>query len=228
MKKASSKGAIKFAAVGLVIAIGLTVSVMNVAKYKYRPHLNDNLYLPSGKFISEISLGYKQISADLVWLSAVQYYGGYRQDENDLAYFEGLINLVTTLDPHFVFAYVFGALVVSSDIGAFDNAIAILKRGMQHNPTSWKLPFEAGFLYYVSAANADLAARYFDLASRIPGAPEITKRFAAFIYSKAGHKKTSIRMWEELIETTDEPYMRELAERYVEKLRKELDGGAGF
>ena len=32
----------------------------------------------------------------------------------------------------------------------------------------------------------------------------------------------SIRMWEELIEQSDEPYMRELAERYIEKLRTEL------
>jgi hypothetical protein len=26
-------------------------------------------------------------------------------------------------------------------------------------------------------------------------------------------------MWEELIEETDEPYMRELAQRYIDKLR---------
>jgi hypothetical protein len=67
-----------------------------------------------------------------------------------------------------------------------------------------------------------MAARYFDLASRMPGSGERAKRFAAFVYSKSGHTETSIRMWEELARDTEEPYMRELAERYIKKLRAEL------
>jgi hypothetical protein len=68
-----------------------------------------------------------------------------------------------------------------------------------------------------------MAARYFDLASRLPGAPDRTRRFAAFVYSKAGHDLLSIRMWEELKETTDEPFMRELADHYLEDLYKALE-----
>ena len=44
-------------------------------------------------------------------------------------------------------------------------------------------------------------------------------RFAAFVYSKAGHLETSIRMWEEIAESAEQPYMREMAERYLVKLR---------
>ncbi|NIM19527.1 MAG: hypothetical protein GTO51_04000 [Candidatus Latescibacteria bacterium] len=212
----------KFAIAGIVIIAGLCAAILLSRPYSHKPHLHDSLYLPSGKFIKEMSLGYQQIAADFVWLSAIQYYGEYRQNKHDLSYFEGLIDIVTTLDPHFIFAYVFGGLVVSSDIGAFDSGIEILQRGMMNNPTSWQLPFEIGFLYYIGLANTILAARYFDLASRIPGSPDITRRFAAFVYSQAGHKETSIRMWEELIENTDEPYMKELAERYIEKLKRGL------
>jgi hypothetical protein len=68
-----------------------------------------------------------------------------------------------------------------------------------------------------------MAARYFDLASRMPGGGDRAKRFAAFVYSQAGHAETSIRMWEELIEQTDEPYMRQLAAGYIEQLRAELE-----
>jgi hypothetical protein len=218
----------KFTIAGIVITAGLFVSTIVVRGHSYRPRLNDSMYLPSGKFIGEMSLGYKQLAADVVWLSAVQYYGEYRFDKHDLTYFEGLIDIVTTLDPHFIFAYIFGALVICSDIGSMDNGVAILKKGMKHNPGSWQLPFEIGLLYYVSAGNAELAARYFDLASRVPGAPEMTDRFAAFVYSKAGHTETSIRMWEELAENTEEPIMKVLAERYIEKLKLELEeGGEG-
>ncbi len=219
---------VKFILTGLIIMAGLVVSISLTRRYNYRPHMNDSLYLPSGKFISEASLGYRQLAADFVWLSAVQYYGEYRLDKHDLSYFEGLINIVTTLDPHFVFAYIFSALVVSSDMGAFDKGVEILRRGMQHNPTSWKLPFEIGFLYYVDAGNPDLAGRYFELASRLPDSPEMAQRFAAFVYSKAGRQDNSIRMWQELLENTDEPYMRELAERYLEKLKRRQQNKVGI
>ena len=227
MRGLLNKRNIKFGIAGLVITAGLVVSVSLTRRYNYRPHLNDSLYLPSGKFVSQASLGYRQLAADFVWLSATQYYGEYRLGKHDLAYFEGLVDIVTTLDPHFIFAYIFSALVVSSDMGAFDDGVEILRRGMQHNPTEWKLPFEIGFLYYVGSGNPDLAARYFELAARLPGSPEITRRFAAFVYSKAGHQDNSIRMWQEMLENSEEPYMRELAERYLEKLKREQQNKTG-
>jgi hypothetical protein len=228
VKWAKSRQTLKLYVAGAIIISGLAASTVLVRGHAHRPRLNDSLYLPSSNFIGEISLGYRQLAADIIWLSAVQYYGDYRLDKHDLSYFEGLIDIVTTLDPHFVFAYIFGALVVSSDIGSTEEAVEILKKGMMHNPSSWQLPFEIGFIYYVSAAKPDLAARYFDLASRLPGSPELAERFAAFVYSKAGHTETSIRMWQELAENSDEPHMKELAERYIEKLKQQLQEEAAY
>ena len=206
--------------VSVVILTGVVVTTLKVEQYNHRPYLYTNLYLPSGKFLGTISMGYKQIVADVVWMSAVQYYGGYRKDYHNLAYFEGLIEIVNDLDPHFIFPYVFAALVLSQDMRQFDRGIDILKRGMGRNPRSWRLPFEIGFLHYIDRNDAAEAARYFDLSSRIPGSPDRAKRFAAFIYSDAGHVETSIQMWETLKETTDVPYMREMADRYIEKLKQ--------
>jgi hypothetical protein len=211
------------------VLAGAVVTTAHVKRFTHRPYLNDNLYLPSGKFMEQVSLGYNQIVADMIWFQAIQYYGGYRKEEHDLAYFEGLIDLVTDLDPYFIFPYTFGAVVMSQDMASFDDGIDLLRKGMHYNPTSWELPFEIGFLSLIDAGDHDMAARYFDLASRMPGAPDRTRRFAAFVYSRAGHDELSIRMWEELKETTDEPFMRELADRYLEKLRRgeRLDSGGG-
>ncbi|UCG52391.1 MAG: hypothetical protein JSW58_02230 [Candidatus Latescibacterota bacterium] len=211
-----------FAIVGVTLLVGLVFSTVRVQDFRYRPYLHETLYLPSGKFLKEMSLGYRQFVADLVWLSAVQYYGGYRKGNHDLRYFQGLIDLVVTLDPHFIFAYVFGALVVSEDLGVFDDGMAILKHGMSANPTSWELPFEIGFLNYVNRLDNAMAARYLDLASRMPGAPEYTDRFAAFVYNKAGDTDSSIRLWEAYKEHTDSPFLKELAERYIEKIKQSI------
>jgi len=209
---------------GAAVVLGLLLSTVWVQKYRYRPYLHEKLYLPSGKFVREFSLGYREVVADAVWLSAVQYYGDFRKGNHDLRYFSGLIDIVTSLDPHFTFAYLFGALVVSEDAGSFEEGTDILKRGMSRNPTSWQLPFEIGFLNFVNRRDNALAARYFELASRLPGAPEYAGRFAAFVYSKAGDSGSSIRMWEEYKEHADDPFLKELAERYIEKLNRESAG----
>ena len=66
---------------------GTVAATVHVKRYTYRPYLYDNLYLPSGKFIEQVSLGFNQIAADIIWAQAVQYYGGYRVGDHDLAYF---------------------------------------------------------------------------------------------------------------------------------------------
>lgn len=205
--------------IGAVLVAALAVTTSRVQAYRDRAYLHANLYLPSGKFVEQTSLGYREVAADWVWFQAVQYFGGYRQSEHDLAYFQGLIDIVTDLDPHFDFAYTFGAVVISQDMGDLERGVEILKKGMRQNPTDWEYPFEIGFLYYVGAHDSDRAARYFDLAARLPGGGDRARRFAAFVYSKAGHEETSIRMWEEIARDSDQPYMREMAERYIEKLR---------
>jgi hypothetical protein len=205
---------------GAVVVSGLVLSTLWIQKYRYRPYLCDKLYLPSGKFVEELSLGYREVVADVIWLNAVQYYGEFRKGGHDLRYFRGLIDIVTALDPHFVFAYVFGALIISEDAGAFDEGVDILKSGMARNPTSWQLPFEIAFLNFVNRRDNALAARYFELASQMPGAPEYTERFAAFVYSKAGDSEASIRLWEEYKEHAENAFLKELAERYIEKLKR--------
>jgi tetratricopeptide (TPR) repeat protein len=209
-----------WAFVGLALLAGLVVATRRVQPLVNRPYLYETLYLPSGEFIGELSLGYRQIVADVVWLEAMQYYGDYRLDRHGLNYFKGLVDIVVELDPHFIFAYEFGALIVSEDMGYFEDGISILKRGMAANPTSWRLPFEIGFLYYLHQVDFEIAARYFDLASRMPGAPERARRFAAFVYWVAGQQQPAIKLWQEYAETTDSPYLRELATRYVEKLKR--------
>jgi hypothetical protein len=205
---------------GALLLGGVAFATARTQHYRYRPYLHESLYLPTGGFLTEASLGYKQLVADLVWFSAVQYYGEYRKGDHSLTYFEGLIDIVTALDPHFTFAYVFGAWVMSEDLGDFERGAAILRRGMAKNPTSWELPFEIGFLNFANRVDYGIAGRYLDLASRMPNAPERARRFAAFVYQRAGEEDSAIRLWQAYKEYTDDPYLKEMADRYLEKLKR--------
>jgi hypothetical protein len=211
---------------GVILVAALAGATAWVQPFVSRPYLHTNLYLPSGKFVRQASLGYNELASDMVWFQAVQYYGGYAQSEHDLAYFGGLIDITTELDPHFAFPYIFGAVVMAQDLGDLDRGIHLLKRGMGENPTMYEIPFEIGFLYYTVAKNDSAAAHYFDLSSRLPGGKDRAGRFAAFVYSKAGHLETSIRMWQEIAEDPDEqPYLRDLAKHYLRKLEQQAKQG---
>ena len=204
------------AIVAIVMLVEASRAVEGLSQRKHRLEV---LYLPSGQFVAEAALGYRGLAADILWFRMVQYYGGYRMGENDLALFRHLVDVITDLDPQFTFAYVFGALIIAEDLGRYEQGITVLEKGMRNNPLDWWLPFELGFLDYVYARDYERAVSNFKKAAALPGAGPQAARFAAFAAGKAGHVETSIAMWEELARTSDDRYIRELARRYIEKLR---------
>jgi len=222
MKRKYAEIAMAVAALALLFAASRGVE--GLAERKHRLEV---LYLPSGQFIEQASLGYRDLAADILWFRTVQYYGGYRMGGNDISLFTHLVDVITDLDPQFVYAYVFGALIIAQDLGQFERGIGFLEKGVRNNPDDWWLPFELGFLHYVYVRDYAQALVYFEKAARLPGAGPQAARFAAFVAAKAGYVETSIAMWEELARTSDNKYIRELAERYIEKLKAGTFPGMG-
>ena len=203
----------------------LFATSLRVEPLAARQRKQDVLYLPSGRFVEQAALEYRNLAADLLWFRTVQYYGSYREGENNLALFSHLVDVITDLDPQFVFAYLFGAMIIVEDLGSFEEGIRFLEKGMAANPDNWWLVFENGFIHYVDGRQYADAARLFAEASRMPGAGEITKRFAAFVAAKAGDREAAVAMWEDLTKTSEDPYIRdELARKYIERLEREIEG----
>ena len=169
------------------------------------------------------SLGYHAPAADYAWLQAIQYYGGYRQGAHDLRYFDGLVEAVTTLDPRFVDAYVFAALVHSLDTTITAGAVDLLKRGLLHNPTAGGCTSRSGSSTTSSPASSPWRG-WFALAAEQPGASDFCRRFAAWSAKRGGDLQGSLYLWENLRRTTDNPDMRELAANMVAELEAALAG----
>ncbi|MBN1503434.1 MAG: tetratricopeptide repeat protein [Candidatus Eisenbacteria bacterium] len=180
------------------------------------------MYFPSGKFLKQSALGHTTTLADVAWLRAIQYYGHHRLTDRKYDMVGHIFDVITTLDPNFIHAYVFGAVVLSQDAGRPDDGLALLRKGMRANPDNWLLAFETGFIYYVILHDYDSAGRYFALSSRLPGAPDMTSRFAAFVHERAGHSETALELWSEIARATDNKFIKEMAEEKMEKLRAQL------
>jgi hypothetical protein len=185
---------------------------------------DDVAYLPTSAALRLMSAGYDDVTADFLWLRTVTYYGEWRQGEHGIAFFRELTNRVIDLDPNFVEAYRFGALVLADDLGAFDDGIALLRKGMIAMPDTWWLPFEAGFLEYTVRMDNKNAAEWFRIAARKPDAPDRARNFAAFVTSKAGDLRVSLELWKFVANTTANPEIRTKAESYIEELQAAVDG----
>ncbi len=185
--------------------------------------LGDLAYYPSGTWLRQAALGEATAWADLLWLRAVQYYGERRQVDNDFRQMAHVFEIITTLDPRFRNAYVFGGTSLCQEGRQFEAGVALLEKGMRHNPREWVYPFELGFVHYVGRAeNRDLTRATFDFAqaARQPGAPDYCQRFAAWSGQKAGHEAVSFELWRQVAETTDNVYMRQKAVEYLRQLVK--------
>jgi tetratricopeptide (TPR) repeat protein len=183
--------------------------------------------MPSSEFMQMASLGYSGVVADMLWFRTIQYYGGYRQNLNDIKFFNQMVDVITDLDPRFTAAYKLGALVISEDMDNFEDGVLLMEKGLRNNPQDYWLTFEMGFLYYLQGRDYVKAEKYFKIASTLPGSDGRAARFAANAAAKGGRVEDSIILWKELARNSDEKYIRELAERYIEKYEKELQSRKG-
>lgn len=190
-------------------------------RYDYQ---DDVAYLPTTTALRFMSVGYDDVTADFFWLRTVSYYGEWRQGDHGIEFFRELSNRVVELDPNFVEAYRFGALVLADDLGAFDDGIALLRKGMAAKPDTWWLPFEAGFLEYTVRMDNEKAAEWFRVAAMKPDAPDRAKNFAAFVTSRTGDLRVSLELWKFVANTTTNPETRMKAESYIAELQAAVDG----
>ncbi|HMA76834.1 MAG TPA: hypothetical protein VKO43_05975 [Candidatus Krumholzibacteriaceae bacterium] len=202
-----------------LLLVGVSKSVEGISG---RNRKADIMYLPSSEAVRMFSLGYRNIVSDILWFKTVQYYGGYRMGKNSLRLFRHLADVITDLDPRFIFAYKLSAVIMAQDLGELEEGIEILRKGIENNPAEWSLAFEAGFLYYLDGNDYKESQRYFRLAADMPGADERAMRFAASAAARGGDVETSINMWRRLADSSNDPFMDDLAAGYIEKLEKKL------
>lgn len=181
------------------------------------------LYLPSGKFLKVMALGFDGLLADVLYLWSIQYYGNYDiKDRFD--YLERIYEqVITELDPHYLDPYLVGALIMTAEARKPEMALKLLDKGVRANPDQWIMPFEAGFLCYNDLHDYRRAAVYFEMAMRVPGVHPLVHRFQAEMYNRAGDKRTSLKEWLEIYKTTTDPYVRGVAWNHVHDLKVDVD-----
>jgi hypothetical protein len=210
------------AVVLMLVSIGLQIA-RDRGWTPYQPSA-PLLWIQSGPLASRLALGFDNLVADAYWIRSVVYYGGQRRSSGtpnyDLLY--PLLDLVTTLDSRFSAAYRFGAIFLTEGYpagpGRPDQAIALLEKGIRLNPQRWEYVHDIGFVYYWTLQDYRAAAREFDRAAALPGAPAWLKPLAAVTLTEGGDRRTSRLMWQQMLANSDTDWIRQSAERRLMQL----------
>lgn len=167
-----------------------------------------------GKRIKGFALGAEGLLADWYWMRALQYIGGkVLNSENENINLEDLGSLnprllyplldnATDLDPHFLTAYSYGAIVLP----AIDKqqAIKLTEKGIAANPQEWRLHQYLGYIHW-RLGNFEKAAEVYEQGSRVAGAAQFLNMMAAKMRADGGSRETARQMYQQMAnEATDE------------------------
>jgi hypothetical protein len=187
------------------------------------PTREDVPWVPPAGAVRPLFLGYNALAADLFWIRTVQYFGEHIQTDRNYPYLYRLVDLTTSLDPHFVDAYQLGGLFLS--LGhAYPDAVAIYTKGIKHNPDRWELPYDLGRMYFLDLGDIPSALQWFERANALPGHGHYVPRLVARLRARAGLLEAAIEMWERMLETSDNAWVRQTARKEIQKLRQGVRG----
>jgi len=193
-----------------------------------RATIEDVLYVSSPKVLKRASLGYNGLLADIYWTRAVQYFGD-RHTAHATTYnlLYPLLQITTQLDPQLIAAYEFGAsfLAPSPPFGAGlpEQAVELMKYGIQNNPNDWKLYYDLGFVYYVNIKDYGKAAEAFGRGAQAPNAHPFMRVLAAQLAQHAGEFDTARMLWTASYQNTTDKQIRQNALEHLRALRVDED-----
>lgn len=188
-----------------------------------KKEFGDLYYHTNSGTLKLLSAGNEELIADALWLQFIQIYGDHLQKKTKFKDMDLLLNTIVDIDPHFLHTYTFGSISLAYHLKKYKEAEKLIWKGIVNNPEKWEYLFWYGFLNYTVFNKHLKAGKFFWLASLKQGAPDMTKRWAAFVfYKKVGNLQLSLRMWENLYKTSKNKFEKEIAKIYIKKIKQKI------
>lgn len=207
-------------------AFGLNAFLESKRPQVFADYVDSDLHF-NGSRVKGFLFGAEGLMADWYFMRALQYIGNKmlaaKDQDIDL---EDLTNLnprllypmlenATDLDPHFMAAYSYGAMVLP----AIDKqqAIKLMRKGIEHNPEKWRLYQYLGYVHW-RLGEFDLAAEAYEKGSRLEGSSPFMEMMVAGMKARGGSRDTARAMYQEMEKNPDDEYIRLTGKRRLLQL----------
>lgn len=212
------------AALVAVVVVGLACAFVLTNWLDARRPAQDQFASYEDSYVSpetarRMSLGFNGIAADWYWIRSLQYVGrkalaagsGFRLDDIGALGIKNLGSMLehtTTLDPQFLAAYEFGAVVLPSIDQ--NSAVRLLQKGVRENPSEWRLFHNLGYIHW-QAGRYKEAGEAYAAGSNVAGAPAWMHAMAAQMEANGGSRAVAREMYTRLYEGTSDAQIKSLA-----------------
>jgi hypothetical protein len=193
----------------------------------------DSFLLPRPHVLAIMSLGHREMAADLVAARANIYFGSQVATRGEQRLLGAALETAMDLDPRFHRLYARGAAMLvytgqSFSVEALTRANLLLARGEREFPGDWELPFQRGFnlLFELPRLTGEDDPRVPDWrqegvealreASTLDGAPPWLPNLAARMLTREGGEELAIRHLEQAYAiTSNEATRAEIAKKLI-------------
>ncbi|RLJ70989.1 hypothetical protein BCF55_1278 [Hydrogenivirga caldilitoris] len=119
------------------------------------------------------------------------------------------LDAITTYNPRYFDPYYVANAFLTWDVGLYEEAITLLKRGMVHID-DWRIPFYIGFIYFYFLNDNLNGAEYLKIAARHPSAREynLLPLLASRLYYEEGKYELAIILLREQLRIMKDENMK--------------------
>ena len=164
-----------------------------------------------GAKLKGFTLGFEGLLADWYWMQSLQYIGGKMLKTERTVNLDDLRSMnprllypyldnATDLDPRFMTAYSYGAVVLPGIDAA--QAVKITAKGIENNPNQWQLYQHLGFIYW-RMKQFEKAAEIYEKGAQIENAPPFMRLMSAKMKSEGGSRETARAIYRQMSEAAD-------------------------
>lgn len=191
------------------------------------------MYLPPAERLGPMSLGYKEALADLIWLRAI-IFAGSRGNQDKGHWLARYVSTINHLAPTFRRPYLWGGVASiytgkSIDRDMVDQAIAIMREGVERFPEDHELLFNLGMVLYrdyetlsdvdpeIVEAKKQEGVKLIRRAAAF-GASPLIRRLAASLEAKGSDDALEAEFLRRQLLLADDPALEKLLKRKLSEL----------
>jgi tetratricopeptide (TPR) repeat protein len=169
-----------------------------------------------------VGLGFRSLLADFEYISFLQYYGDGANHAGNYKDLYRYIDDMTDADPHFEFAYTYGAAILAFNLSRYDEAVAIIKKGLDYNPAFWRLRLYLAAIAYKSKGDKTQYIGFLEDALKYKDHPAMLDRLLGNIYEQYRTPDECAAYWLTVYRKTRDKYTKDFAD---ERLMFFIKGG---
>jgi|GEM_PF-1955185 len=149
-------------------------------------------YLPSGKILKPLAMDLDEAMAAILWIRGMLYFSGAYLQGKEYEWMGHILDIVTTLNPHFKQAYEFGGVVLTKNKAELPKTLKLLDRGIETFPRDWKLRVYAALAQINLDSNYVKAAAYLEPMAGEAEVPNHIRVLAATLMDKGGSRRMAL------------------------------------